>query len=123
MPQIAPGRLLSAAMLFLDMYPESCARPGRACRDPNGTASAQFSLKDGGSLQRVLRRHMRVLVNLWPPFLGAGIRVKRLQPDWKHIDVEMKLHFWNTSYVGTHYGGSLYSMTDPFFMLMLIENL
>jgi hypothetical protein len=25
--------------------------------------------------------------------------------------------------VGTHYGGSLYSMTDPFYMLMLIENL
>jgi acyl-coenzyme A thioesterase PaaI-like protein len=64
-----------------------------------------------------------VLLNLWPPFLGAGIRVKRLQPDWKEIDVEMKLRRWNTNYVGTHYGGSLYSMTDPFFMLMLIENL
>jgi uncharacterized protein DUF4442 len=36
--------------------------------------------------------------------------------------VEMKLRWWNRNYVGTHYG-SLYSMTDPFFMLMLIENL
>ncbi len=62
-------------------------------------------------------------MNIWPPFLGAGIRVKRLQADWREIDVEMKLHGWNTNYVGTHYGGSLYSMTDPFFMLMLIENL
>jgi hypothetical protein len=35
----------------------------------------------------------------------------------------MKLRFWNSNYVGTHYGGSLYSMTDPFYMLMLIENL
>jgi len=66
---------------------------------------------------------MRVLLNLWPPFLGAGIRVKRLRPDWKEIDVEMKLRRWNSNYVGTHYGGSLYSMTDPFFMVMLIENL
>jgi len=66
---------------------------------------------------------MRVLMNIWPPFLGAGIRVTRLQPDWKEIDVEMKLRRWNSNYVGTHYGGSLYSMTDPFFMLMLIENL
>ena len=66
---------------------------------------------------------MRTLMNLWPPFLGAGIRVRRLQPDWKEIDVEMKLHRWNSNYVGTHYGGSLYSMTDPFLMLMLIENL
>ncbi len=35
----------------------------------------------------------------------------------------MKLRFWNRNYVGTHFGGSLYSMTDPFYMLMLIENL
>jgi len=68
-------------------------------------------------------RHMRMLLNIWGPFLGAGIRVKRLGPDWKEIDVEMKLRWWNANYVGTHYGGSLYSMTDPFFMVMLIENL
>jgi Domain of unknown function (DUF4442) len=73
--------------------------------------------------RKVVRRHMRMFMNIWPPFLGAGIRVKRLQPDWKEIDVEMKLRRWNSNYVGTHYGGSLYSMADPFFMLMLIENL
>jgi len=66
---------------------------------------------------------MRMLMNIWAPFLGAGIRVKRLEPNWKEIDVEMKLRWWNANYVGTHYGGSLYSMTDPFFMVMLIENL
>jgi hypothetical protein len=74
-------------------------------------------------VNKVLKRHMRQFMNVWPPFLGAGIRVKRLQSDWKEIDVEMKLRRWNSNYVGTHYGGSLYSMTDPFFMLMLIENL
>jgi hypothetical protein len=74
-------------------------------------------------MPRLLKRHMRRLLNLWPPFLGAGIRVKRLQSDWKQIDVELNLHFWNANFVGTHYGGSLYSMTDPFYMLMLIENL
>jgi hypothetical protein len=74
-------------------------------------------------MRPALRRHMRLIMNLWPPFLGAGIRVIRLQPDWRAIDVEMKLRFWNANFVGTHYGGSLYSMTDPFYMLMLIENL
>ena len=69
------------------------------------------------------KRHMRMLLNIWPPFLGAGIRVRRLESGWKAIDVEMKLRWWNRNYVGTHFGGSLYSMTDPFFMLMLIENL
>jgi hypothetical protein len=60
---------------------------------------------------------------MWPPFLGAGIRIRQLASDWKTIDVEMKLRWWNRNYVGTHYGGSLYSMADPFLMLMLIENL
>jgi acyl-coenzyme A thioesterase PaaI-like protein len=69
------------------------------------------------------KRKPRWLINLYPPFLGAGIRITRLQPDWKAIDVEMKLSFWNRNYVGTQFGGSLYAMTDPFYMLMLIENL
>lgn len=55
--------------------------------------------------------------------LGAGIRVTRMDPDMRAIDVEMKLRFWNQNYVGTHYGGSLYSMADPFYMLMLMANL
>jgi hypothetical protein len=61
-------------------------------------------------------------INIWPPFFGAGIRVK-WSADHKGVDVEMKLRFWNRNYVGTHYGGSLYSMADPFYMLMLMENL
>jgi len=54
---------------------------------------------------------MRLRLNLYAPFLGAGIRVKRLAPGWKEVDVEMKARWWNANYVGTHYGGSLYSMT------------
>ena len=41
----------------------------------------------------------------------------------KAIDVEMKLRFWNANYVGTHFGGSLFAMTDAFYMLMLMANL
>ena len=74
-------------------------------------------------LEKAFQRHWHRLINLWPPFLGAGIRVTRIAPGWREVDVEMKLRRWNRNYVGTHYGGSLYSMADPFFMLMLIENL
>ncbi|MFA6237573.1 MAG: DUF4442 domain-containing protein [Bacteriovorax sp.] len=61
------------------------------------------------------------LMNYWPPFLGAGIRVDFMAADYHKIIVSMKLKFWNKNYVNTHYGGSLYSMTDPFYMLMLIQ--
>lgn len=68
-------------------------------------------------------RRMKLLLRLYPPFLGAGIRVSHISPDLREVDVEMRQHWWNENYVGTHYGGSLYSMTDPFYMLMLLENL
>lgn len=68
-------------------------------------------------------RMFRWLLNLYPPYLGAGIRVRRVSPDFREIVVEMPLRFFNRNYVGTHFGGSLYAMVDPFYMLMLIKNL
>lgn len=62
-------------------------------------------------------------MSFWPPFVGAGVRVRKVGPNFDYIDVEMKLRFWNANYVGTHFGGSLYSMTDPFIMLILIQKL
>jgi len=78
-----------------------------------------LKLLGGSSSSRALRRG----VNLWPPFLRAGIRVTHIASDMKAIDVEMKLRWWNANYVGTHFGGSLFAMTDAFYMLMLMANL
>jgi len=72
-------------------------------------------------LQSLIRRYPRLMFNLYPPLLGAGIRITRIQADWKEVDVEMRLRWWNANYVGTQYGGSLYSMADPFYMVMLIN--
>jgi hypothetical protein len=69
------------------------------------------------------KKNVRRWINWWPPLLGAGVRVTRFDADWRAVDVEIPLRWWNKNYVGTQYGGSLYSMTDPFYMVMLIENL
>jgi len=61
------------------------------------------------------------MINYWPPFWGAGIRVDSISQDYRAIDVSLKLRFWNRNYVNTQFGGSLYSMTDPFYMLMLMH--
>jgi acyl-coenzyme A thioesterase PaaI-like protein len=68
---------------------------------------------------RLLSRGMKY----WPPFLGAGISVKSFAEDYRDAVVELKLGRFNRNYVGTHFGGSLYAMTDPFFMIMLLHNL
>jgi hypothetical protein len=68
------------------------------------------------------QRLMLRFINIWPPLAAAGIHVQ-WGADMKSANVEMKLKSWNQNFVGTHYGGSLYSMTDPFYMLLLIMNL
>jgi acyl-coenzyme A thioesterase PaaI-like protein len=63
------------------------------------------------------------LLGMYPPYLGASVRVRRAAPDLSRVEVEMPLRPWNRNFVGTHFGGSLYSMCDPFFMIMLMTRL
>ncbi|GAB4417357.1 MAG: hotdog fold domain-containing protein [Anaerolineales bacterium] len=58
-------------------------------------------------------------INFYPPFLGAGIRARAI--DAHTIRVEMKLTVLNRNIVGTHFGGSLYAMCDPWYMLILMR--
>lgn len=64
---------------------------------------------------------MRFLLNIYPPYLGAGVRVSYIRTDWRELHVSMALKWFNRNYVGTHFGGSLYSMVDPHLMLLLIQ--
>ena len=66
-------------------------------------------------------RRLRLLMNLWPPFLCTGIRVLRLDEDFRHARVRLSARWYNRNYVGTHFGGSLFAMTDPFWMLLVMH--
>ncbi|MGC4117075.1 MAG: YiiD C-terminal domain-containing protein [Myxococcales bacterium] len=66
-------------------------------------------------------RALARLLNVYPPYLGAGVRVREV--DSHTFDVSMRLRPWNQNYFGTHFGGSLYSMCDPFFALVLAREL
>jgi acyl-coenzyme A thioesterase PaaI-like protein len=74
-------------------------------------------------VRRGVRSWLLKVMSFYPPFLGAGIRVVRISPDRRTFEVRMKLTLFNRNYVGTHFGGSLYAMCDPFFMLILIAAL
>jgi len=66
---------------------------------------------------------MKLLLNIWPPFLFSGIRVVDISDDFRKAQVRLKLSIFNKNAVGVHFGGSLYSMTDPFCMLMVLSRL
>jgi acyl-coenzyme A thioesterase PaaI-like protein len=68
-------------------------------------------------------RLLRWGMNFWPPFRGAGIRVRHIADDWSEARVDLSAGRLRRNFVGTHYGGSLFSMTDPFYALMLIHRL
>jgi len=62
-------------------------------------------------------------MNIWPPLFFAGIRITDLSSDFKTARVQLTLRPWNKNAVGSHFGGSLFSMTDPFYMLMILAQL
>jgi acyl-coenzyme A thioesterase PaaI-like protein len=64
--------------------------------------------------------HLRErFINIYPPLLGAGIRARQI--DERTTSVEMKMTPFNRNLVGVHFGGSLYAMCDPWYMLILIR--
>lgn len=65
------------------------------------------------------QRFREKLINFYPPLVGAGIRARSI--DERTIEVVLKLTLINRNIVGTHFGGSLYAMCDPWFMLILMR--
>ncbi len=62
---------------------------------------------------------MRFILNRYRPYRGAGIKTRFISANYDHIKVSMALKWHNKNYFGTHFGGSLFSMTDAFYPLML----
>ena len=68
-------------------------------------------------------RKIMKFMRFYPPYLGGGIYVEEVNDDFNELKISMKQTVLNTNYVGTHFGGSLYSMCDPFYMFILLHHL
>ena len=66
---------------------------------------------------------IRLSMNLWPPFLFSGIKITDLPPDFLSATVSLRLRWWNRNVAGVLFGGSLFAMTDPFWMMLLLRHL
>ncbi|WP_158885733.1 DUF4442 domain-containing protein [Rhodanobacter sp. L36] len=65
----------------------------------------------------------RRLLNLWPPFLFNSIRLQSLSDDYSEAKVVLRLRPWNRNYVRSQFGGNLFAMADPFWMLLVMHRL
>jgi len=68
-------------------------------------------------------RLLRRLLNVWPPLLFAGISIRFIADDYSQVESQLRLGILNRNIMGSHFGGSLFAMTDPFYMLMLMQRL
>jgi acyl-coenzyme A thioesterase PaaI-like protein len=68
-------------------------------------------------------RMARIAFNVWPCIRGSGARVEHIAHDWSELRVKLPLSWRTRNYVGTIFGGSMYSAVDPFLMLMLLRRL
>ncbi|MGC9421763.1 MULTISPECIES: DUF4442 domain-containing protein [Vibrio] len=59
-------------------------------------------------------------LNSWPPFWGAGIKIESLSDDFREAKLRLKLRWWNKNANRSQYGGSIFSLTDPVYSLMLM---
>ncbi len=66
-------------------------------------------------------RWFRYLMNCWPPFIGMRIHIEHISDDWQTLRMRMKLGLRNKNFVGSHFGGGLFAMVDPFYMVMLMH--
>ncbi len=62
-------------------------------------------------------------INMYPPYLGMGVRVRSCREDFTRFEVELRARWYNRNLFGTHFGGSLYSMCDPFFVFIVTMSL
>lgn len=65
-------------------------------------------------------RIFKTVMNLWPPYWGTGISIHQVAPDFHSMTVQMRRRFYNGNAFGTHFGGSLYAMCDPHYVLLLV---
>lgn len=58
---------------------------------------------------------------MYPPYLGAGIKLKKVNDEFTRFEVQMKMRWFNRNIFGTHFGGSLYAMCDPFYVFIIMN--
>jgi len=56
-------------------------------------------------------------------YRGSGGRLTYISEDWSEVHLTLPLSWRTRNYVGTIFGGSIYSAVDPIYMLMLIHRL
>ncbi len=65
----------------------------------------------------------KTLFNISPMYRRTGGRIILVSDDLSYVKIKLKLNYKTRNYVGTLYGGHMYSCVDGIHMVQLIEKL
>jgi len=68
-------------------------------------------------------RLTRILFNYFPMFWSTGAKITYLAADFKEIHIKLPLSWRTRNYVGTIFGGSMFSATDVLYFLLVVKNI
>lgn len=66
---------------------------------------------------------VKLLMNIWPPLWGSGIRITDISEDWSTGRLELRLNRLTANMHGAAFGGALFSMTDVLFGTLVMQRL
>ena len=66
-------------------------------------------------------RAMKLLFNLSPMYRATGGRLMEVSDDLHYVKIKLSLNYRTRNYVGTLYGGHMYSCVDGIYMVQLIN--
>jgi acyl-coenzyme A thioesterase PaaI-like protein len=68
-------------------------------------------------------RLVRLRLNLFPAFWCSGAKLIYLSDDFHEMHLKLPLNLRSRNYIGTIFGGSMFSATDPTYFLLLFFHL
>lgn len=71
--------------------------------------------------ESLAQRMTKLAFNLAPVIRGSGSWIRFLSDDWHEMHVSLPLSLRTRNYVGTLFGGAMFSASDPWYMIMLFQ--
>lgn len=68
-------------------------------------------------------RQIHWMLNIWPPFLFQGIRVREIDSDFQYAEVVVKKSILTRNIMGSTFGGALMAAADPFYPILYWRSL
>lgn len=80
-------------------------------------------MDDATTAQEMTPEQLKTGLNSWPTFASQLIAVEDVAQDWSTASIRLDLKPENGNYFGTQFGGSMFSMIDPFLVILLAKQL